>query len=205
MFLDFKKFILYPRLEHYYTSKNFPFSILLLLDKCPWPSCNLDDVHPNVVFLPPNIFNQWTREWIAPSRPIIQCTFVQAVRETKSGENKEIFDVLFYLWWQKKKHCQFLGWGQGIKYEWCLEKVVLNLWTLSKVYLRAVSLKKGRMLWPWECTLEIIDNDITVVLESHALEFSSDEMVEIEARTLEQEEVKNNIETPEPRQFKLKN
>lgn len=61
------------------------------------------------------------------------------------------------------------------------------------------------MLWPWECTLEIIDNDITVVLESHALEFSSDEMVEIEARTLEQEEVKNNIETPEPRQFKLKN
>jgi hypothetical protein len=65
-----------PEVNTYCANNNLPFKTLLILDSTPGHPPIPQHHHPNteIVFLPPtrlHCFNQWTKESLRHSRPII--------------------------------------------------------------------------------------------------------------------------------------
>ncbi|XP_053568008.1 tigger transposable element-derived protein 1-like [Bombina bombina] len=201
-----------PAVESYCLAKNIPFNILLLLDNALGHPTTLDDMHPNVkvVFLPPNttsLIQPMDQGVIASFKAYyLRRTFSQAVRATQNDEmtlrdfwrNYNIYDAIKNIAdaWNEVKETNM----RGVWNKLCpqLTQEFLGFTDDEIAETRQTVVAMGKQL-----QLNITENDVIEVLDSHSQELTNEDLMELE-KEIELREETQDIETPQLKKFLTK-
>ena len=195
-----------PSVERYYTEKDIPFKVLLVLDNAPGHPAQLGDFNSNVkvLYLPPNttaLLQPMDQGVIASFKAYyLRKTFAMALQATEASKDLTLRDFwksynildavqnIAHSWEEVKitnmngvwrKLCpQFVNDFDGL--EEIADQVIVNIVDLSK-----------------EIDLCVEVDDVTELLESHGEELSAGDLIQLEKQIIEQE----IISTPEPKAF----
>ncbi|XP_053571656.1 tigger transposable element-derived protein 1-like [Bombina bombina] len=199
-----------PAVERYCLAKNIPFNILL--DNAPGHPTTLDVMHPNVkvVFLPPNttsLIQPMDQGVIASFKAYyLRRTFSQAVRATQNDEmtltdfwrNYNIYDAIKNIAdaWNEVKETNM----RGVWNKLCpqLTQEFLGFTDDEIAETRQTVVAMGNQL-----QLNITENDVIEVLDSHSQEQTNEDLMELE-QEIELREETQDIETPQLKKFLTK-
>ncbi|KAM4688516.1 tigger transposable element-derived protein 1-like [Discoglossus pictus] len=198
-----------PAVEHYCSEKKIPFKILLLLDNAPGHPTSLDDLHPNVkvVFLPLNttsLLQPMDQGVISTFKAYyLQRTFTQAVRATEDDmmtlrefwKNYNIYDAIKNIadsWEEVKQSTMKVMWNKLCPQ---FSDGFLGFIEEEIAEARQAVVDCGNAL-----QLDINENDVIDLLESHSQELTNEDLMEIEKQLIEAQEHKES-EDPKPRKF----
>ncbi|XP_072270768.1 tigger transposable element-derived protein 1-like [Pyxicephalus adspersus] len=192
-----------PAVELYCLGKNIPFKILLLLDNAPGHTSTLDDMHPNVkvVFLPPNttsLLQPMDQGVIASFKAYyLRRTFSQAVRATqKDGmtlrefwESYNIYDAIKNIadaWAEVKERTL-----RGVWNKLCPQFTQFLGFTDDEITdTRQAVVGIGNQL-----QMDISENDILQLLDSHGKELTNEDLMEIEQQMIACSKEKQDLGT----------
>ncbi|XP_006635468.2 tigger transposable element-derived protein 1-like [Lepisosteus oculatus] len=202
-----------PEVEKYCLEKRIPFKILLVLDNAPDHPAHLDDFHPNikVVYLPPNktsllqpmdqgvtfIFKAY----------YLQMTFAQARAVTEGEPGKTLQDFwkgyniyqairnIATAWEDISKGCMNSVWKK------LCPQFVHGFRGFDKdAAFKEVANKIVKLAQGLELEVDVVD--IEGLIQSHAEELSSEDLMELEAQRLAEEAKEEDHEpVEEPKSF----
>nr|XP_006132847.1 tigger transposable element-derived protein 1-like isoform X1 [Pelodiscus sinensis]XP_006132848.1 tigger transposable element-derived protein 1-like isoform X2 [Pelodiscus sinensis]XP_006132849.1 tigger transposable element-derived protein 1-like isoform X3 [Pelodiscus sinensis] len=198
--------------ERYCLGKNIPFKILLLLDNAPGHPNTLDDMHPNVkvVFLPPNttsLIQPMDQGVIASFKAYyLRRTFSQAVRATQKDEmtlrdfwkSYNIYDAINNIAdaWDEVKETNMRGVWNKLCPQFTEEFLGFTDEEIAETRQAVVAIGN-------ELQLDITENDIIELLDSHGKELTNEDLMELEQQ-IESREENQDLETPQLKKFSTK-
>ncbi|XP_072263547.1 tigger transposable element-derived protein 1-like [Pyxicephalus adspersus] len=194
-----------PAVEHYCLGKNIPFKILLLLDNAPGHPNTLVNMHPNVkvVFLPPNaasLLQPMDQGVIASFKAYyLWRTFSEAVYATQNDEmtlrefwkSYNIYDAIKNIAdaWAEVKETTLRGAWKNVCPQFTQE--FLGFTDDEIADTRQVVVAIGN-----ELQLDITENDIIELLDSHDKELTNEDLMEIEQQIIAFSEENQDPGTP---------
>lgn len=202
-----------PAVERYCLRENIPFKILLLLDNAPGHPNTLADLHPNVkvVFLPPNttsLLQPMDQGVIASFKAYyLRRTFSQAIRATQKDQmtlrefwkNYHIYDAIKNIAdaWAEVKETNMRGVWKNLCPQFTEEFLGFTDEEISATRQAVVTI--GNQL-----QLDISENDIIELLDSHGQELSNEDLMELEQQMAAFSEENQDLETPTLKKFSTK-